>query len=131
MCSLVMYCLAVCYCLHVNDHFVLQLCYKPSKQILMDGARAHWWTHIFSTSNCESGKETEPSQLPLKFSLTPLLADQTTSGSLRAFFREAFILHGHVLYEFAESVCEHTGGCLELKKSFIVSFSDSLVTLRP
>ena len=57
---------------------------------MMGGARAHWLTHIFSKSDCESGRETVPSQLPFSFSLAPLMADQTTGGPLRAFFREAY-----------------------------------------
>ena len=58
--------------------------------VLMGGVCAHWWAHIFSTSDCESGKETVPLQLPFSFSLAPLMADQTAGGPLRAFFREAY-----------------------------------------
>ena len=56
--------------------------------------------------------------------------DQTACGPLGAFFRETSVLHAHALPLFAESACERIGGRLEVKSSFILNFSDSLVKLR-
>ena len=110
---------------NTEHRFVIQSRYKPERTNI-DGWSLCALVDAFSTSDCEIGKETVPSQLLFKFSVAPLLADQTACGPLRGFFREAFVLHAHAFPMFS---CEHAGGRLEVKSSFIVSFSGSLVTL--
>ena len=63
--------------------------YKPERTNI-DGWSLCAQVDAFSTSDSEIGKETVLSQLLFKFSVAPLLADQTACGPLRGFFREAF-----------------------------------------